>query len=219
MLTMTSARTMTLDPAVRQALDSPTTLMGKLREIGKRLGTDHELATSLWREANSNSKLVAVLAMDRKQLTPDYLEGLLADLEALDRAEQGKVGEWLLANALMAAKKLHPTMDAWLESPSLMRRRLFWSFKARLMRQQKSSTAEAERLLRLIERDLGAADPDLQWVMNYCAAMIGIYDPERRQRCLDLGERLGLYLDYPVPKGCTSPYLPEWIGSQVAKAS
>lgn len=211
--------TKTLDPAVRQALDSPTTLMGKLREIAKRIGTDQELAERLWLEANVNSKLVAILIMDRKSLTPDYLERLLVDIEALDRAEQGKVGEWLLANQLMAAKKLHPVMDGWLQSRSLMRQRLFWSFKARLMRQQKSSTAEAERLLRLIERDLGGADQDLQWVMNYCAAMIGIYDPERRQRCLDLGERLGLYLDYPVPKGCTSPYLPEWIGSQVAKAS
>ncbi len=209
----------TLDPAVRQALDSPTALMGKLREIAKRIGTDQELAERLWQEANVNSKLVAILIMDRKSLTPDYLERLLVDIETLDRAEQGKVGEWLLANQLMAAKKLHPSMDGWLQSRSLMRQRLFWSFKARLMRQQKSSTAEAERLLRLIERDLGGADPDLQWVMNYCAAMIGIYDPERRQRCLDLGERLGLYLDYPVPKGCTSPYLPEWIGSQVAKAS
>jgi hypothetical protein len=38
-----------------------------------------------------------------------------------------------------------------------------------------------------------------------------------RQRCIALGEKTGLYIDFPVSKGCTSPYLPIWINSVVGK--
>jgi hypothetical protein len=53
--------------------------------------------------------------------------------------------------------------------------------------------------------------------LHWCAAQIGIEDEDLRGRCIQLGERLALYKDYPVSKGCTSPYLPIWIGSVVGK--
>ena len=46
---------------------------------------------------------------------------------------------------------------------------------------------------------------------------MGIVDERLRSRCVGLGERLGLYQDYPVSNGCTSPFLPIWIGSVVGK--
>ncbi|HKI05710.1 MAG TPA: hypothetical protein VKK31_27265 [Thermoanaerobaculia bacterium] len=49
------------------------------------------------------------------------------------------------------------------------------------------------------------------------AAQIGIADESLREWCIALGERLGLYKDYAVSKGCTSPYLPIWIGSVAGK--
>ena len=33
-----------------------------------------------------------------------------------------------------------------------------------------------------------------------------------------IGEELGVYRDYPVSKGCTSPYAPIWIGEMVRRA-
>lgn len=53
--------------------------------------------------------------------------------------------------------------------------------------------------------------------MNWCAAQIGIADERLRGRCIALGERLGLYRDYPVSRGCTSPLLPLWIGGVVGE--
>jgi 3-methyladenine DNA glycosylase AlkD len=64
---------------------------------------------------------------------------------------------------------------------------------------------------------MAGADEMVQEPMNWCAAQIGIEDEGLRGRCIELGERLGLYKDYPVSKGCTSPYLPIWIGSVVGK--
>ncbi len=32
-----------------------------------------------------------------------------------------------------------------------------------------------------------------------------------------IGEMLGIYRDYPVSKGCTSPFAPIWIGEMVRR--
>jgi 3-methyladenine DNA glycosylase AlkD len=119
----------------------------------------------------------------------------------------------------MYIKKLYPVLESWMEAPSVLKRRMFWSFQARIMRKEKAANAKAESLLKVLETDLGKADPFIQGVMNWCAAQIGIYDASLRKRCIALGEKLGLYKDYPVSKGCTSPYLPEWISFEVARHS
>lgn len=62
----------------------------------------------------------------------------------------------------------------------------------------------------------GAA-PEVQWTMNYCLAGIGIDFPELRQRAITIGETLGIYRDYPVSKGCTSPFAPIWINEMVRR--
>ena len=53
--------------------------------------------------------------------------------------------------------------------------------------------------------------------MNFTAGWIGIHDPDHRSHCIQLGERLGLYQDEPVSRGCTPNYLPEFIRTEVAK--
>jgi hypothetical protein len=49
--------------------------------------------------------------------------------------------------------------------------------------------------------------------MNRCLVEIGCHIPEFTQKCLDLRERLGRFVKRPMPKGCTSPYVPEWIAA------
>jgi len=103
----------------------------------------------------------------------------------------------------------------WRDDPSTLRQRVFWSVQARSIRA--GDHAHNEQLLQHIEQHLPNASEKVQWNMNWCAAQIGIADERLRGRCVALGERLGLYRDYPVSKGCTSPYLPTWIGSVVEK--
>ena len=61
----------------------------------------------------------------------------------------------------------------------------------------------------------GAPGPT-QWTMNNCLAGIGIHHPKLRKRALAIGEALGIYRDYPVSKGCTSPFAPIWITDMVS---
>lgn len=82
----------------------------------------------------------------------------------------------------------------------------------------KAENTELNRqLLEAIEKHIAEAPDMVQEHMNWCAAQIGIADGTLRQHRIQLGERLGLYKDYPVSKGCTSPYLPIWIESVVGK--
>jgi hypothetical protein len=38
-----------------------------------------------------------------------------------------------------------------------------------------------------------------------------------RKRAIAIGEKLGIYRDYPVSKGCTSPFAPIWIDEMVKR--
>jgi 3-methyladenine DNA glycosylase AlkD len=72
-------------------------------------------------------------------------------------------------------------------------------------------------LLDRIELEMATAANAEQWTMNFCLAGIGIHFPEYRLRSLEIGEKLGVYRDYPVSKGCTSPFAPIWINEMVKR--
>jgi 3-methyladenine DNA glycosylase AlkD len=72
-------------------------------------------------------------------------------------------------------------------------------------------------LLDRIESEMGNAAPEVQWTMNSCLAGIGIHFPKHRKRAIAIGEKLGIYRDYPVSKGCTSPFAPIWINEMVRR--
>lgn len=55
--------------------------------------------------------------------------------------------------------------------------------------------------------------------MNFCLIEIGVNSPAHRPRALAIGERLGVYRDYPTSKGCTSPFAPVAIGVLASRKS
>lgn len=40
---------------------------------------------------------------------------------------------------------------------------------------------------------------------------------ETLEQLITIGETLGIYRDYPVSKGCTSPFAPIWIDAMVSR--
>jgi hypothetical protein len=43
------------------------------------------------------------------------------------------------------------------------------------------------------------------------------HDPKLRKRAIAIGEKIGLYHDWPVSKGCTPPYVPVWVAFMVKR--
>ena len=74
-------------------------------------------------------------------------------------------------------------------------------------------------LLDRIESEMGSVAKEAQWNMNSTLAEIGINFPKHRKRALAIGEKLGVYRDYPTSKGCTSPFAPIWINEMVKRKS
>jgi len=70
-------------------------------------------------------------------------------------------------------------------------------------------------LLDRIEKEMPKAPPETKWTMNNTLAAIGIKHAKHRKRAIAIGEKIGLYKDWPVSKGCTPPYVPVWVEAMV----
>ena len=190
---------------------------GDLKKLAKFIKQDHELAMSLWQSGGFNARLLAVLVMDKKRLDQALIDSLAADMLVHSENEQNQLSEWLMANQLMKSKAAVELLLNWRESDSAILRRLFWYHQARLRWAGQAPPDNSTELLDYIESDLASEVPQVQWTMNFCAAWIGIFQPEYRDRCVQLGEQLGLYKDEKVARNCTPSYLPEFIRIEVAK--
>lgn len=187
----------------------------EIRTIAKELGKNAKLAADLWKSGGYSARMLSLLILELKTVDVPYVERMISDLEAADAKDRSQLLDWTIANVIMKKAALKNETAKWRDDPSTLKQRVFWSVQARSVKGE--NHAHNEQLLAHIEQELGTAGEKVQWNMNWCAAQIGIADERLRGRCIALGERLGLYHDYPVSKGCTSPYLPIWIGSVVGK--
>jgi len=184
--------------------------MGDIRAIAKSIKINHELGLELWASGNVDAMLLATLIVKPKQFSE-------ADLERMASAvTYTQIADWLMANVI----KQHPSKEAlrlrWMESSHPMLARAGWSLTAERITKNPAGL-DFNALLDRIEREMAGAPAPAQWTMNFCLAGMGIESAEHRRRALDIGEKLGLYRDYPCPKGCTSPFAPIWINAMVAR--
>ena len=193
------------------------TKLGDLRKIAKEIKKDHHLAMELWSTGEFFSRQLAILIMDKKQLTQDLIDQLCMDMKDHEFDQQNHLADWLMANQLMKDKKTIALMLTWEKNPSNILRRLFWYYQARLRWVGQTPPENTSDLLSAIERNLSKEAPEVQWAMNFTAAQIGIFDVPYRSRCIEIGEKSGLYKDEIVSSGCTPNYLPEFIKIEVNK--
>ncbi|WP_310587905.1 DNA alkylation repair protein [Emticicia agri] len=164
----------------------------------------------LWATENIDARLLATLVMDYKALSADELDAMVRSIRFTYESE------WLYSYII----KIHPDKEAlrkrWMNDPYPMAQRLGWSLTSgRIAREPEGIDMDA--LLNRIETEMPTADPLIQWTMNSALAQIGINHPQYRARALAIGEKLGIYRDYPVSKGCTSPFAPIWINEMVKR--
>ncbi|MEM7375781.1 MAG: DNA alkylation repair protein [Bacteroidota bacterium] len=198
-------------------INQKNTKLGDLRKIAKEVKKDHELAMELWSTAEFYPRQLAILIMDKKLLTQEIIDQLDQDIQNHGPDERNQLIDWLMANQLSKDKKTIALMKSWENSPSVLQRRIFWYYQARLRWTGQTPPPNTEDLLASIEEKMPNEKPEVQWAMNFTAGQIGIFQAEHRARCMKLGEQIGLYKDEMVAKGCTPNYLPEFIQIGVAK--
>ena len=193
------------------------TKLGDLRKIGKDIKKDHELAMELWSTRKFLPRQLAILIMDNKLLSQDLINKLDKDMQAHSFDERNQLMDWLMANQLSKDKKTITLMELWKNSPSVLQRRIFWYYQARLRWLGQTPPSNTEELLSAIEKQMENEGPEVQWAMNFTAGWIGVYDKKYRTRCIEVGKKTGLYKGEMVSKGCTPDYLPEFIAIESNK--
>jgi 3-methyladenine DNA glycosylase AlkD len=186
--------------------------LGDIRVLAKKIKTNHELALSLWETGNIDARLLATLLIKPKNLSAEEMDRLVRS------ATYVQLAEWLNSYVV----KQHPDKETlrqdWMAADDHWAARAGWSLTAeRVVKNPEGLDPPA--LLDRIESEMGSADPVVQWTMNCTLAEIGIHFPKLRKRAIAIGEELGIYRDYPVSKGCTSPFAPIWINAMVRRQS
>ncbi len=186
--------------------------LGDIRTLSQKIKTDHQLALDLWDTGNVEAQLLATLIIKPKSLSA-------AELDKLTRSTTcAQVAEWL--NSYVVAE--HPEKEAlrekWMKTKDRWAARAGWHFTASRVNKGKGADGlDVVALLDRIEKEMPKAKPDVQWTMNNTLAAIGIHYLKHRKRAIAIGEKIGLYRDWPVSKGCTPPYVPVWVEFMVKR--
>ena len=127
-----------------------------------------------------------------------------------------QVADWLMSNVVKKRPDKESLRQRWMADDDPWAARAGWSLTSERIGKDPEGL-DLPALLNRIESEMGSAAPEAQWTMNFCLAGIGIHVPKYRKRAIAIGEALGVYRDYPVSKGCTSPFAPTWINEMVRR--
>lgn len=184
--------------------------MGDIRSLAKEIKMDTTLAKELWQTENLEARLLSTLITKPKHLSIDEIESMVASIVFDPVAPISQLSDWVMSYIV----KLHPQKEerrlAWMESDNFGLGRAGWSLTAEQIVKNPEGV-NANELLDRIENEMPEAPRFKQWTMNYCLAEIGINFPNLRDRAIEIGNKIGAFADWPVSKGCTSPFAPIWI--------
>jgi len=198
-------------------ISGKSTKLGDLRAIAKEIKRNHQLALELWSTKYFFARQLAILIMDKKLLTDAAIDSLIRDINQHEEKEKLQLIDWLMANQLTKDKKTLALIADWEDSPSALKRRIFWYHQGRLRWTGQTPPPNTEKLVSKIESCISNEQPEVQWAMNFTAGWIGVFDKAYRKRCIVVGEKTGLYKGKMVSKGCTPDYLPEFIAIESNK--
>src|SRR5262249_33521357 len=145
-----------------------------------------------------------------KKLSAEAMDQLVRSISFV------RVADWL--NSYVVAK--HPDKEMlrgdWMAADDRWAARAGWHLTAGRVAKNPDGLG-LPALLGRIESEMADAVPEVQWTKNNTLAAIRIHVPKLRKRAIAIGEKLGVYRDYPVSKGCTSPFAPIWIDAMVSR--
>jgi 3-methyladenine DNA glycosylase AlkD len=183
---------------------------GDIRVLAKKIKTNHELAISLWNTGNVDAQLLATLLITPEALSAKEVDRLVRSVAFVH------VADWLNAYVVRQHPDKERLRQEWMVTDDRWAARAAWDLTAERVGKSPDGL-DLPALLDRIESEMAAASPEVQWTMNNTLAGIGIHFPKHRKRAIAIGEKLGIYRDFAVSKGCTSPFAPIWIHAIVSR--
>ena len=185
---------------------------GDIRALAKKIKTDHELALQLWKTGNADAQMLAILIMKPKELSAKQLDTMVRE------ARFAWVAEWLMSYLVkeQAPADKEALREKWMKDKDTWAARAGWHLTASQVAKN-ADGLDLDALLNRIEKEMPKAAPEVRWTMNNTLGAIGIHHAKHRKRATAIGEKIGLYKDWPVSKGCTIPYVPTWVAEMVKR--
>ena len=184
--------------------------LGDIRTLAKKIKTNHALALSLWDTGNVDAQFLATLLIEPKKLSSKEMDRLVRSIAYV------RVADWLISYVLANYPDKETFREGWMDADNRWAARAGWQLTASRVAKNPDGL-NLPALLDRIESEMADAKPEVQWTMNNTLATIGIHNPKLRKRAIAIGEKIGLYRDWPVSKGCTPPYVPVWVEFMVKR--
>lgn len=181
--------------------------LGDLRKIAEKIKTNHRLAYELWDTEYYEARVIAAGLFDVKQMDQADIEKLILSTQS------GPVIDELCFQQFDLITNQTILFDKWIIDPESRFRRAGWNMGIILNHDNKLSHEKISQLLNFIELNLQSANDMYQYAMNRCLCEIGIKHDQFSNQCILIGEKLGVFKEMKVSKGCTSAYAPIWIST------
>ena len=188
---------------------------GDIRTIAKKIKTDHELALKLWDTGNVEAQLLATLIINPKSLSAEEVDRMTRS------TTYGHVAEWMNNYVIAQHPQKEALREKWMKEKEKDRwaARAGWHLTASCVNKggKDAESLDLPGLLDRIEKGMPKAKPETQWTMNNTLMAIGIKDAKLRKRAIAIGEKIGLYKNWPASKGCVPPYVPVAVEAMVKR--
>ena len=126
------------------------------------------------------------------------------------------MADWLNAYVVAQHSEKEALREKWMMAKDRWAARAGWNLTASRVNKG-ADVLDLPALLDRIENEMPKAMPEVQWTMNNTLGAIGIHHAKHRKRAVAIGEKIGLYRDWPVSKGCIPPYVPVWVEAMVKR--
>ena len=179
--------------------------MGDLRKLAKRIGKNNELAWNLLITNIYELRILALSIFDGKNLNESELLNLITSSDT-----KYLIDEYAFSLDAQRDDQLE-RMETWFKHDDQRVRQTAWNLAIVLNNSNQLSFDQRKALVERIEQELLDQDANTQYAMNRLLCEIGIGYDDLTDRCVAIGEKLGLYREMKVAKGCVSLYAPAWI--------
>jgi 3-methyladenine DNA glycosylase AlkD len=174
-----------------------------LKDLKKKIKTDHELAVGLWNSGNHDARVLAGMIADPRRLDAETLDAWAKGLRNYVETD-------VLGGLAVQAPHARETMARWMASDSEWTAAAGWRILAHVAADGDGLPDEYfERFLATIERDIHDSPNRVRHQMNGALIAIGVRNPALQKKAEAAAARIG---KVEVDHGETDCKTPEAIG-------
>lgn len=179
---------------------------GDLKQIAKKIKTNHQLALDLWKTNNTDAQSLATMIADPSKLTAKDAESWIQNKYYMNIS--------LVAGVISRSPSAISLMKKWMADPREYYRQAGYNILSDILKrdyEEKTETIsdqESHQILQTIEQEIHTSANRARHAMNNSLIAIAVYRPKLTNMAIESAKRIG---KVNVDHGKTSCKTPEAI--------